>query len=322
MATIRVDVDYTIFDGSEVVFRSPVDCSTITGLKVCYVGSDGITTSKLFAFADAHGNNVGDIDHLFAENVVVKVILDVTTAMAFVQNADTNAYLESKFEALETGKAAKSHGNHVPATQTANNATFLRNDNTWQTVTPANIGAAASSHNHAASNITSGTLGVARGGTGKATHTSNAVLTGNGTSAVNNVATASGALFATAANGAAKFGTLPLAQGGTGMTSASSTSLSNGAFYYHLAKFGNLVVCTLLPKAKRSTPLYDTSVTIPSGYRPKANLTFTIFSTVNVNAGSDGYANINVNTNGVFKFNTSYGISIEEAAGTYCWVSA
>ena len=40
------------------------------------------------------------------------------------------------------GKAAKSHGNHVPATQTANGATFLRNDNTWQKVKAANIGAA------------------------------------------------------------------------------------------------------------------------------------------------------------------------------------
>ena len=40
------------------------------------------------------------------------------------------------------GAAASSHGNHVPTTQTANNATFLRNDNTWQKVTPANIGAA------------------------------------------------------------------------------------------------------------------------------------------------------------------------------------
>ena len=33
-------------------------------------------------------------------------------------------------------------------------------------ITPANIGAAAASHNHAASNITSGTLPIARGGTG------------------------------------------------------------------------------------------------------------------------------------------------------------
>lgn len=101
MANIRVNVNYTIKDGSEIVFRSPVDCSAITGLIAYYPGEDGSITSKVFALADAHGNNVGDIDHLFAENVVVKVILDVTTGMAFVQNADTNAYLEGRFEEIE-----------------------------------------------------------------------------------------------------------------------------------------------------------------------------------------------------------------------------
>ena len=90
---IRVDLNYPIKDGTEVVFRSPVDCSQVTGLKVYYPNG-----SQEFSFADAHGNNVGDIDHLFAENVVVKVILDVTTSMAFVQNADTNAYLEGRFD--------------------------------------------------------------------------------------------------------------------------------------------------------------------------------------------------------------------------------
>ena len=88
---IRVNMTTSIKDGTEVVFRSPVDCSQVTGLVVYYDGG-----SKEFAFADAHGNNVGDIDHLFAEDVVVKVILDVTKGMAFVQNADTNAYLEAQ----------------------------------------------------------------------------------------------------------------------------------------------------------------------------------------------------------------------------------
>lgn len=101
MANIRVDVNYTIKDGSEIVFRSPVDCTAITGLIVYYQAEDGNTTSKEFALADAHGNNVGDVPHLFAENVVVKVILDVTSGMAFVQNADTNAYLEGRFAELE-----------------------------------------------------------------------------------------------------------------------------------------------------------------------------------------------------------------------------
>ncbi|MBC8580863.1 hypothetical protein [Zhenhengia yiwuensis] len=46
------------------------------------------------------------------------------------------------------GKANASHGNHVPATQSANNKKFLRCDNTWQDVTPGNIGAAPASHHH------------------------------------------------------------------------------------------------------------------------------------------------------------------------------
>lgn len=105
---IRVDLTTPITDGTEVVFRSPVDCSQVTGLKV-YSKNDG--SSKEFAFADAHGNNVGDIDHLFAENVVVKVILDVTTGMAFVQNADTNAYIERTFIKTVNGVAPDENGN-------------------------------------------------------------------------------------------------------------------------------------------------------------------------------------------------------------------
>ena len=56
------------------------------------------------------------------------------------------------------GAAASSHGNHVPTTQTASNKVFLRNDNTWQTVTPANIGAAASSHSHSYLPLSGGTM--------------------------------------------------------------------------------------------------------------------------------------------------------------------
>lgn len=103
---IRVDLKTPIYDGTEVVFRSPVDCSQITGLVVYYNGE-----SKEFALADAHGNNVGDIPHLFAENVVVKVILDLKTNMAFVQNADTNAYIERTFIKTINGMPPDENGN-------------------------------------------------------------------------------------------------------------------------------------------------------------------------------------------------------------------
>lgn len=130
-------------------------------------------------------------------------------------------HMEEGIEQAYEDLAAKSHGNHVPATQTANSATFLRNDNTWQTVTPANIGAAASSHNHAASNITSGTLAVARGGTG---------VTSNPSMLTNLGSTTAASVFAASPRPGVT-GTLPIANGGTGATTrlAAAKNLTNEA---------------------------------------------------------------------------------------------
>lgn len=55
---------------------------------------------------------------------------------------------------------------------------------TKPTYTASEVGAAATTHYHAATDITSGTLSVARGGTGRSTLTSGYVLRGNGTGAV------------------------------------------------------------------------------------------------------------------------------------------
>ena len=71
-----------------------------------------------------------------------------TTWRAFLDSNNYTTYCTP----ANIGAAPSSHGNHVPATQTANNATFLRNDNTWQTVTPANIGALASNGTAVAAN--------------------------------------------------------------------------------------------------------------------------------------------------------------------------
>lgn len=73
-------------------------------------------------------------------------------------------------------------------------------------LTPANIGAAAASHNHSASNITSGTLPIARGGTGATTAAGarNNLGLGNTT------------------------GALPVANGGTGATTADAARANLG----------------------------------------------------------------------------------------------
>ncbi len=132
MANIRIDLEATVVNGQTLTFRSPADCSQVTGLIIYYPVGD-TTTSKTFQFADAHGNNVGSVS-LFAEDVLVKVILDTDAGKAYVQNADTNAYLEGQL----AGKAPASH-KHTMA------------DITDLEVTP-------SEHSQSASTITAGTF--------------------------------------------------------------------------------------------------------------------------------------------------------------------
>ena len=107
MANIRVDTTYTIQDGSTVVFSAPCNCNEADGLKVYYPGG-----SKEFEFTDSHGNILTGIGALFAKGALVKALLDVTNGFAYIQNADTNAYLE---ERLKTDTSLKSSGKPADA---------------------------------------------------------------------------------------------------------------------------------------------------------------------------------------------------------------
>ena len=109
MANIKVNSTIPVFDGQPLTFKAPADCSQVSGLIVYYPDGDA-TASKVFQFADAHGNNVGDLD-LFAANAVVKVVLDIEKSMAFVQNADTNAYIERTFVKTINGVSPDKNGN-------------------------------------------------------------------------------------------------------------------------------------------------------------------------------------------------------------------
>lgn len=97
MANIKVNLSMPIYNGMPVTFKAPADCSNVTGLRVQYPNGEDATASKDFIFADAHKNDLRDINELFKASAMVKVVLDTTDNMAFVQNADTNAYLEGRF---------------------------------------------------------------------------------------------------------------------------------------------------------------------------------------------------------------------------------
>lgn len=114
---------------------------------------ESITTSKVNV-SDIVNNlttNVTNKPLSAAQGVAIKALIDaLQTAVNGKSNSghthDDRYYTESEINTKLDDKANKSHGNHVPTTQTANNKVFLRNDNTWQEVTPDNIGAAKASH--------------------------------------------------------------------------------------------------------------------------------------------------------------------------------
>lgn len=92
MPKIKVVLSKEVIDGQPITFIAPCDCSEATGLKVSYPGG-----TKEFAFKDSHGNNLTGITELFLKDAYVRVIVDTVNGNAFIQNADTNAYIEDTF---------------------------------------------------------------------------------------------------------------------------------------------------------------------------------------------------------------------------------
>ena len=104
-------------------------------------------------------------------------------------------------------------------TEGTNQFTFDGSTAKTVNITASSIGAAASSHNHSAANITSGTLGVARGGTG---------VTANPSMLVNLASTSAASVFATSPRPGVT-GALGIANGGTGATTAAAARTALGA---------------------------------------------------------------------------------------------
>lgn len=73
-----------------------------------------------------------------------------------------------------------------------------------------------------------GILGASHGGTGRTSIAENALMSGNGTGQFKIINSAKGAVYATSSGGEVQFGTLPIAEGGTGATTASAARSSLG----------------------------------------------------------------------------------------------
>ena len=150
--------------------------------------------------------------------------------------------------------------------------------------TPADVGAAPASHDHSAANITSGTLVVARGGTG---------LTASPSMLTNLGSTTAASVFAASPRPGVT-GTLPVANGGTGATDAAGARTNLGA-----------------ASTARYTATLSTSWTASGSYFYQDVSVSGILATdtpvVGVNPGSDNAANVNysIGFSNVFRVTTS-----------------
>lgn len=107
MANLRVDLNYPIQDGMTVTFKAACDCTAIEGLIIYYPAASESalsTASKTFVFKDAHGNVLTGLGNLFSKDSYVKVTLDTVNNFAYIQNADTNSYLEGNFSKVSHKK--------------------------------------------------------------------------------------------------------------------------------------------------------------------------------------------------------------------------
>ena len=73
--------------GEEITIKTPCDCSYVTGVQI-----NGV----VFPFYDATGHSLSSIDGLFAQDSLIRVMIDVDSKRAYILNADTNAYIDSR----------------------------------------------------------------------------------------------------------------------------------------------------------------------------------------------------------------------------------
>ena len=93
MSKIKVTSKCEIYDGMSITFKAPCDCTAVDGLNVYYHDRP-----YQFSFRDTHGNDLAGVRNLFTAGTYVKVILDTASGIAYIQNSDSNAYLEARLD--------------------------------------------------------------------------------------------------------------------------------------------------------------------------------------------------------------------------------
>ncbi len=103
MANIKIDLDHPLRNGETITFKAPCECTAVEGMIVFYPNDDGTATqSQSFVFKDSHNKILTGLGNLFTESALVAVLVNTEANAAHILNADTNAYIESKFGTIDT----------------------------------------------------------------------------------------------------------------------------------------------------------------------------------------------------------------------------
>lgn len=170
MAIISLTLPYDELPvtGKLVTFRSPCSSEQVDSV---FIGGE------VYTLLTTEGST--SISKSFPEGVLVSVLLDVELKRAYIQGSssknDKALPIEQGGTGATTAEEALENLGAAPVSHT--HSDYASSSHTHDEY-------ASSSHKHTTGDITSGTLSVSRGGTGKNTLTSGSFLKGNGTSAV------------------------------------------------------------------------------------------------------------------------------------------
>ena len=204
----------------------------------CYVSNDGKTLYFFYYYYDYDAPNISclakiaggfipvndgawmtSIDEDTYGTLLASTNINVATRLQTARTIRTNLGSTSTASFDGTANITPGITGTLPIANGGTGATSASGARTALGITPANIGAAATSHNHSASGITSGTLPIARGGTG---------LASNPSLLVNLGATSAASVFAASPRPGIT-GILAVSHGGTGASSASTARTNLGA---------------------------------------------------------------------------------------------
>lgn len=126
--TILLVVDYPIYDGTILVFKSPCDSDSFTGLRVNYINKNSIPVSVNLNVKNSSNELIFELQDIFKENSFVAITLDITNSSAYILNEATTIIQDG---VVSRAKLSESLSEELDGYATGSSTFGLKNDENW-----------------------------------------------------------------------------------------------------------------------------------------------------------------------------------------------